>query len=58
MHEVSGSSTGKEGNVLFMSHSTHFIYSHMASDHSGRKDGNVLFNDIHLVYGYMASDVW
>ena len=30
-------------------HSTHFIYGYMASDHSdsenGRKEGNVLFND-------------
>ena len=22
------------------------------------KEGNVLFNDAHFIYGYMASDIW
>ena len=41
-----------------MMHSTHFIYGYMASDmvkdHSnseiGRKEGNVLFNDTHILF--------
>ena len=24
----------------------------------GRKEGNVLFNATHFIYGYMASDIW
>ena len=29
-------------------------------DRTGRKEGNVLFNDAptHFIYGYMASDIW
>ena len=27
-----------------MTHSTHFIYGYMVKDHSGRKEGNILFN--------------
>ena len=23
-----------------------------------RKEGNVLFNDTHFIYSYMASDIW
>ena len=40
---------GRKEMFYLMTHSTHFIYGYMASDHSdsekGRKEGNVLFND-------------
>ena len=29
-----------------MTHSTHFIYSYIVTDKEGRKEGNVLFNEV------------
>ena len=43
--------------MLLMMHSTHFLYSIMAS---GRKE--IIFylmtHSTHFLYGYMASDIW
>ena len=46
-----GPALGRKKEMFYLTtHSAHFIYGyngvrHMVKDHSGRKEGNVLFND-------------
>ena len=58
----------KEGNVLFTTHSTHFIYGYMVSDiwlrtilivrkESEREMFYLTTHSTHFIYGYMASDM-
>ena len=51
---------GKKDLFYLMTHSTHFIYSYMASDIcKGRKElCYLMMHSTHFIYGYMSSDIW